>query len=74
MQPGRKVKLNEQILKMQGEIKDAAEGLAVIESRCNVTQGSNFVNSRTNLESGGDNDMHAASSEGGLMSSSPTSV
>ena len=73
MQPGRKVKLNEQILKMQGEIKDAAEGLAIIESRCNVTQGSNFVNSRTNLDSRGD-DIHAASSEGGLMSSSPTSV
>ena len=46
MQPGRRVKLNEQILKMQGEIRDAAEGLAVIESRCNVTQGSSFVASR----------------------------
>ena len=37
--PNRKQNLNEQILKLQGEMRDAAEGLNVIESRCNVIDG-----------------------------------
>lgn len=33
----RRSNLNQQILKLQGEIRDAGEGLNVIESRCVVS-------------------------------------
>ena len=34
----RAQKHNQEILKLMGEIKDASEGLSVIESRCNVNE------------------------------------
>ena len=40
MGQSRRASLNQQILKLQGEIRDASQGLNVIESRCNVTSAS----------------------------------
>ena len=36
----RRATVNQQVLKLQGEIRDASQGLNVIESRCNVTSAS----------------------------------